>query len=40
MENLIQRSTESGPLFPKSGHFFQFSKRAGAPQVAHMFECG
>ena len=26
IENLTQRWTKSGPLFPKSGHFFQFSK--------------
>ena len=29
MENLTQRWTQSGPFFPKSGHFFQFSKSAG-----------
>ena len=29
MENLTQRWTQSGPLFPKSGHLFRFSKRAG-----------
>ena len=29
MENLIQRWAQSGPLFPKSGHFFRFSKSAG-----------
>ena len=29
MENLTQRWTQSGPFFPKSGHFFRFSKRAG-----------
>ena len=28
-ENLTQRRTQSGPLFPKSGHFFYFQKRAG-----------
>ena len=29
MENLTQRWTQSGPFFSKSGHLFQFSKRAG-----------
>ena len=28
MENLIQRSNQSELFFPKSGHFFRFSKRA------------
>ena len=26
-ENLTQRRTQSGPLFPNSGHFFLFSKK-------------
>ena len=29
MENLTERWTELGSFFPKSGHFFRFSKRAG-----------
>ena len=29
MENLTQRWTQSGPFFPKLGHFFRFSRRAG-----------
>ena len=29
MENSTQRWTQSGPLFPKSRHCFQFSKMAG-----------
>ena len=29
MENLTQWWIQSGPFFPKSGHFFRFSKRAG-----------
>ena len=29
IEHLTQRWTQSGSFFPKSGHFFQFSKRAG-----------
>ena len=29
MENLTQWCTQSVPFFPKSGHFFWFSKRAG-----------
>ena len=28
MENLTQRWIQSGPFFPKSGHFFDFQKRA------------
>ena len=28
MQNLTQSWTQSGPSFPKSGHFFGFSKRA------------
>ena len=31
MENLIQRWTQSGFLFPKSGHFFRFLKKQGRP---------
>ena len=29
MDNITQRCTPSRPSFPKSGHFFWFSKRAG-----------
>ena len=29
MGNLTQRWAQSGPFFPKWGHFFRFSKRAG-----------
>ena len=29
MENLTQRWAQSGPFFPKSGHYFRFSKRTG-----------
>ena len=29
MKNLPQRWTQPGPFFPKSGHFFRFSKRIG-----------
>ena len=29
MENLTQRWAQSGPFFPKSGHYFRFSKGTG-----------
>ena len=37
MKNLIQRWTQSGPFFRKSGHIFWFSNRAGKPLVARLW---
>ena len=33
MQNLTQRWTQSGPVIPKSRHFFWLSKRAGEPPL-------
>ena len=35
MKNLTQKWTQSGLSFPKSRHFFRFSKRAGEVSPLH-----
>ena len=38
MEYLTQRWTQSGPFFPKSGHFFRFSKKRGCCALVSVAE--